>query len=104
MFPRSAVTPLSDFVHALISPPSNTLSLSVPPSLMKPVPPPSRLDETHPSQLTLLDPYPNPNPIQNPLRTWGCCAESKETAKTVSTAAAVSERCTALPIDVMVPP
>jgi hypothetical protein len=63
------VTPFVDFVQALISPPSSTLSLSVPPIFRNPVAPLSRFEEPQPSQLTLLDPYPNPNPIQNPFLT-----------------------------------
>src|SRR5205807_2694428 len=87
--------PLSDLVHAFTSPPNSTCLLKVPPSFRKPVKPPLLSVGAQPSHEGFADPYPNPNPIQNPSRVCGCCAAAQRGPATARTPRIPRKRVTA---------
>src|SRR5437868_8062315 len=55
------------------------LRLGAPPSFRNPVTPPWRDTRRQLSHVTWDDPYPSPNPIQNPSRRCGYCARAAGT-------------------------
>src|SRR5215510_8040993 len=80
MLPSVRVADPSSLTQPLVSTPSSTRSLSVPPSLKLPVNDPSRSSVPESSQSMPAEPQPAPNPIQNPLRSCGCPAQADEEA------------------------
>src|SRR6266699_3680432 len=80
MFPIVSVAPPLECDQPLTAPPISTFRLGVPPSLRNAVTPPVLDPLSQLSQLMLAEPYPSPNPIQNPSRRCGYCARAAEAA------------------------
>src|SRR6266571_4832954 len=76
MFPIVSVAPPLECDQPLTAPPISTFRLGVPPSLRNAVTPPVLDPLSQLSQLMLAEPYPSPNPIQNPSRRCGYCARA----------------------------
>src|SRR5437867_10422510 len=79
-------------VQPLLSPPSSSLSLTVPPILRKPLTPLSRSMLEQPSHDRPSEPKPKPNPIQNPWRVCGCWARAAAAPSRASSRAAAEIR------------
>src|SRR5216117_2602691 len=80
------------FVQPFVSPPSSSLSLTVPPILRKPLTPLSRSMLEQPSHDRPSEPKPKPNPIQNPWRVCGCWARAAAAPSRASSRAAAEIR------------
>src|SRR6266705_1846703 len=74
-----SVAPPLECDQPLTAPPISTFRLGVPPSLRNAVTPPVLGPLSQLSQLMSADPYPSPNPIQNPSRRCGYCARAAGT-------------------------
>src|SRR5438477_10791958 len=61
------------------------LRLGAPPSFRNPLTPPWRDTRLQLSHVTWDDPYPSPNPIQNPSRGCGYCAAAAHAPPTATT-------------------
>src|SRR5205807_8319849 len=70
----------SECAQPLSAAPMSRLRLGAPPSFRNPVTPPWRDTRLQLSHVTWDDPYPSPNPIQNPSRRCGYCARAAAAA------------------------
>src|SRR6266571_3052920 len=85
MFPIVSVAPPLECDHPLTAPPISRFRLGVPPSLRNAVTPPVLGPLSQLSQLMLAEPYPSPNPSQNPSRRCGYCARAAGTTASART-------------------